>query len=134
MKDKCECNQCGLCCKGLFISGIPEVEVWSRDSDPSIEFMREHWKVLSDEEGRKRAPWVTYPALFFECDQHTPDTGLCGCYDDRPRICSGYPFYDDRLKDLEEELPPGCGYRRSENGKEKDPERDRSVGLVGTQG
>ena len=112
-----ECNKCGTCCYGLFvINHVGILSSQSYDYDPSIKFIRKHWKLLSQEERLKRAYWLhdrdcskDKAFQFFECDQYDEANKLCTCYDDRPIICSHFPVY--KSKDCGSyTLPPMCGY------------------------
>lgn len=109
------CNKCGACCEGLSI-GIESGDIFKRDEDPSIEFIRAHWKPISLEEGKKRN-WFANdispdtPMTYLECDQYDREAKVCKCYEDRPYICSGYPFYNHKWALTKDMIPPTCGYR-----------------------
>lgn len=107
------CIKCGSCCEGLFVPNITEQELFSRDGDPSIEFIQQHWKVIAQEEGEQRASWVhlSKSVIYLECDQFDLDLQVCTAYEERPYICSGYPFYKG-LSTKADALPPKCGYRK----------------------
>lgn len=91
------CKRCGLCCAELFIEGITVDEILNRVDDPSYDFIKEHWKPLSFEEGLKRSPWVKVfkgkKVAFFECDQYDADRHVCSCHESKPSICQGFPYY-----------------------------------------
>lgn len=46
---------------------------------------------------------------FYRCDWYDPDTRECKAHDQRPPICSGYPWYGD-APDSTKAIPPQCGF------------------------
>ncbi len=106
------CKQCGLCCAGLFIPAITHAMLYGGRyrGDPSIAFAGAHWKPITQEEGKLRAPWVDYPVAFFECDQYDQINRRCMAHECKPPVCRNYPYYGKDRIDLNG-LPPGCGYR-----------------------
>jgi Fe-S-cluster containining protein len=78
---------------------------WQRNAD----FMTEHWTVIS---GSPDPQVSGYRAV--RCDVFDPATRLCGAYEQRPPVCSGYPHYGSPLT-LEEgsagtRLPTVCTF------------------------
>jgi Fe-S-cluster containining protein len=80
-------------------------------------FILRHWYVISDEEGRKRAPWMTqwkpFTATFFRCDCYDAEKKKCTWYGHRPKVCSDFPLYGKSFNALcVDGFPPKCGYRQ----------------------
>lgn len=106
-----ECSKCGLCCDRILLGFDPQDRAAQRLAGPlepwekhQYEFLRDHWTVLSHDE-----------SCVVRCDRFDPATRECLAYDDRPDICSGYPWYGhDPLsrmnKDVRQVLPPQCSY------------------------
>lgn len=46
---------------------------------------------------------------FFTCDAYDPDARTCTAYDDRPPMCSEYPWYGMK-PDPTKAMPAECGY------------------------
>lgn len=60
--------------------------------------------------GYKGSPTVdAIVSFFYRCDWYDPDTRECRAHDQRPPICSGFPWYGDRPDPLKA-MPPECGY------------------------
>lgn len=54
---------------------------------------------------------VPVVTLFYECCHYDRETRRCLNYEHRPPVCSGYPWYDERV-DPAKALPEACEYRR----------------------
>lgn len=54
------------------------------------------------------ALWVW--SHFYECKHYDPATKQCGNYENRPPICSGYPWYGQQV-DNSKALPSECSFR-----------------------
>jgi Fe-S-cluster containining protein len=58
---------------------------------PSAGFAQEHWQVTAERPAPEGSP---APVQYLvTCDQFDPETRMCTAHDDRPPICSGYPWY-----------------------------------------
>lgn len=94
-----ECARCGVCCDPVILTFRPEEMV-----GPSASFAQEHWTVTGERErsdGRRE--------IQVSCDRFDRVTRLCAAHDDRPPICSGYPWYGQPPKELRE-LDPQCSF------------------------
>lgn len=70
---------------------------WRRNAD----FLSKHWRETSqDEDGTPR----------YSCDQYDPETKLCGAHEDRPPVCSGYPWYHKGVGYGVPAMNPQCSY------------------------
>jgi len=111
-----ECAKCGDCCDHIYLrpSVAKLLREWGafwRSENPSVErlvaagwerdtaeacfvnerlranstFVAEHWTVIEDKE--------TGP--IHSCDRFDSETRLCMAHDERPPICSGFPWYGE---------------------------------------
>lgn len=86
-----ECSRCGDCCENIPLSSTKaHLRVLLADPETSPEsaatarFVLEHWHRSGG--GGEKTRW--------SCDRFDPATRLCMAHDDRPPVCSGYPWYD----------------------------------------
>lgn len=105
------CNQCGKCCDTLAVVSLTE-EKWNErldryNADPitetafckDMQFLVESCVKLTKEEALKKNPilqqWIDKAGrdlIFFTCKNLVDNR--CSIYDNRPQICSGFPFYN----------------------------------------
>lgn len=79
------CARCGDCCEEIW--SMPRCGLEKQGTDEAA-FLLEHWQDIGDEEGH------------YTCDQFDRVHRLCLAHEDRPPVCSNYPWYSD---------PPGQG-------------------------
>lgn len=87
------CNGCTTCCYVIGIAG-------NRGDKQIKELQRSNsippgWNKVSKRQAIKINPVMkSRPSntMFFTCS-HLTESG-CGVYEERPRVCSGYPYYD----------------------------------------
>lgn len=91
-----ECARCGSCCDRITTNFNPQVRACqelARDDLTEREardarFLYDNWHEL-----------YTYTAVDGEeihvasCDKYDPASKLCLAHDDRPAVCSGFPWY-----------------------------------------
>ena len=95
---------CGLCCDPVTL-GFRLTDMQAQEH-PSAAFAREHWTLIR-----------TRPSAYLggeevdevRCDAFDPATRLCTAREQRPPICSRFPWYD-KTPDQERELPGGCSF------------------------
>lgn len=131
------CNGCGACCSPVTLS-MSQEDV-RRKLPGQLDARTRRWILeeltpISRREGKARAPWVgggmtlkngRYSpdySFFYECKNFDPVTRLCAAYDDRPEVCSGYPWYQ-AAPNPGAALPPYCSYRE-DIGKSVEPQPD----------
>lgn len=126
------CNGCGRCCDPVplpftqdEIRGALPAEISGGKADR--DFMLNVLRPISRREGLARS-WFrsggktmltsTDPrdsrvnlvtTFFYECPFFDTETRSCTNYDNRPPMCSGYPWYDN-APDPQVALPPECAY------------------------
>lgn len=122
-----ECNGCGVCCDPVQLPFAPTDFAVNADRfDPAaLAFYREHLTPIPRREGRLlvghwSSGWSEVlipgggpqmvPAHYYRCDLYDPDGRRCTAFDERPEMCSGYPWYGD-LPNPMAQLPPTCSYR-----------------------
>jgi Fe-S-cluster containining protein len=60
------------------------------------------------------SPPIVAFTYFYACDRYDPVSRECTAYDERPPLCSGYPFYGKPLGDpwnTNKALPEECSFR-----------------------
>lgn len=93
-------KRCTKCCEAIT---MPEVTPAMYGPDP--DFVRLHMTQISEDEARAINPYLfslgrNYAAngwVYYRCEFSSP--AGCTNYDERPAICSGYPFYGRTLRD-----------------------------------
>jgi len=98
------CKRCGECCRVIWINETKKQIRERDDGTRDKQFILKHWHRISRVEAYKRHPALqkAYPVketdwdgiYFYVCDAWDSDTGLCTLHDQRPAVCSGFPFYD----------------------------------------
>lgn len=96
-----ECAQCGVCCDPVRLMFHPD-----EMTGASAEFARDHWAVIGEQARTEANGKVEY---LVECDRFDRSTRLCTAHDDRPPICSGYPWYGKEPNALRL-LDPQCSF------------------------
>ena len=48
---------------------------------------------------------------FYTCTKHDTETNKCMVHEERPRVCSNYPWYGRGVKTNEAFYNPNCGYK-----------------------
>lgn len=104
------CEECGgHCC--LVIAMPPKYLL-----DENRALLPTFWSRISVWQARRWRPWLektiidTNTALF-TCLELDRETGLCKVYEDRPKVCSGYPFYEKPPHDIGYWSVPFCVFR-----------------------
>jgi Fe-S-cluster containining protein len=76
----------------------------------NAEWMRDHWSVVDtyeDDEGDL--------VRRVRCDAYDPVNRLCGAHEQRPPVCSDFPWYGrdpngEASRDIAAALPPQCSF------------------------
>jgi Fe-S-cluster containining protein len=91
------CKMCGMCCKAISIRFT--IEELKRYSDASAKFIVENWTPISKEQALKINPYLqkwldkSPNRFFYTCNKLVDNK--CSIHDEnKPFICSGYPFYN----------------------------------------
>lgn len=71
---------------------------------PSAPFAQQHWHEIPD-----YSDLAPEQVCAVRCDVFDPDTRTCTAYEDRPPICSGFPWYGAE-PDRERLLDPCCTF------------------------
>lgn len=96
---------CGACCDPVTLT----FHVDDMDG-PSAPFARQHWTVT----GKYDHPARLGPVYTVHCDAFDPHTRRCTAYEDRPPICSGFPYYGTPLtreRTSLDYLPSVCAFQ-----------------------
>lgn len=128
-----QCNGCGGCCdpvalplSPLEISQLTEDEC---DSPLTYRWLTQDLTVIKRREGLQRANYMSQGGksmrvtkgigkteteivytMFYECRHYDAENRECTNYENRPPMCSGYPWYDQPV-DKNKALPDECEFR-----------------------
>jgi Fe-S-cluster containining protein len=108
-----DCGQCGSCCDPVTLSFSPEEWIVKRAPERTFvdpawvwqqhEFIRDHWSTIG----------VHDDVYLVKCDKFNRETRQCEAYEDRPDVCSRFPWYGEE-PDLEHRsanaLSPRCTF------------------------
>lgn len=108
--DKIECNRCGQCCEGFTLSAA-DGRHWNLGGPLGMIEYREYWQARGETYDSATAydpdpvksmlwvgslePWKDDEGRWrYRCPHFYRDEGLgvCGIYEDRPRVCSAFPY------------------------------------------
>ena len=113
---------CGQCCRMIhFPQGVHETiqnSNFKPDSGSDMEFIRENMEYLGNAEeveGSIKSGFPEWPRNkihIYKCKLITDDN-KCSIHENKPRICSGYPYYEDGKTVMGGPWPyKGCAYER----------------------
>jgi Fe-S-cluster containining protein len=95
------CNKCGKCCQAIWLAANKKQvkEILVRDpNNTDAKFIFNNWKRISKKEALKTNPHITVftkeKGYFYKCDKYDHKNKRCGDYENRPKVCSGFPFYE----------------------------------------
>lgn len=104
-----DCSKCGDCCENIWTKFSPE-ERNSPDRNfdeagkQTVEFVNKYWIHLGPDkvDGHR-----------YSCTKFDTNTRLCTAHDERPPVCSGYPYYSRPVEEfkLATHLPARCSYQ-----------------------
>lgn len=98
------CHNCSACCEVIAIDNITHEEFYEKVRTGKVSAIHgEMMKPISREEAYKRNPMIVAGrqkfsngtkrfTSYFTCTKLKDNK--CSIYEDRPYMCSGYPFYD----------------------------------------
>lgn len=116
------CNKCGMCCKALLLS-ISQKDlrlaamntVESEFKDQAILLLDILEPITREKaiEINHRLDKIKAQGNFFKCTKLDSETNLCTIHDNRPKVCSRYPFYGRERLPLDEFFySESCGYKK----------------------
>ena len=103
------CNQCGMCCKALWLAYTPEE--LKHNNSPDAKFALEHFHRISKLVARLINPdlFISNQGCYYSCDLVMDNK--CSLYEGRPYTCSGYPLYTDSyISPYERFYAKTCGF------------------------
>lgn len=119
-----KCKRCGLCCKCILVNYSHRrffADIESKMSGVKFSgdllFVLNNFVPISEDEVRAINPFVLRfkkendERGFYKCIKYSDDTKGCSDYENRPKVCSGFPFYD-RYVEVESDHTYGyqCGF------------------------
>ena len=105
------CARCGSCCDPVIIEAdvfflCGELARSQEFPHHNHRFIAQHWHPVSGwkaEDGTE--------CLSVRCDMFDPERRACTAYNDRPPVCSDYPWYGDKPNaERAASLPVECSY------------------------
>ena len=110
VKDR-TCLRCGKCCIAIFMPISLEAIQTMNCIRFDKEFILEHWSSITEAEAIRRNPEIPSGApWYYECDMFDDNTNLCKCYDNRPYVCTNFPYLNVDFKPTVPLYWKGCGY------------------------
>lgn len=110
-----KCGMCGKCCEAIHIPVSPEDLTKYEGGD--FKFVRENWIPITHEEAYEINPFLALSKelhegrYFYTCTKLDKETGLCTVHENRPKVCSGYPWYGRRPEFKDPLYAEECGYK-----------------------
>lgn len=96
-----ECNQCGDCCEVIPFYMTKEELLQTRYRDwqnqYNVAFIYEHWHTIRKDHPRYKELFGLDEAKYYlmTCDMWDKETRLCTAHENRPAVCSDYPWYNN---------------------------------------
>jgi Fe-S-cluster containining protein len=94
------CSQCGDCCEAIpFKYNKKQMAEITFDEDSpnhqTQQFVLKWWRRISRKKYVELHPEAkdTISEFFYTCLKFDPQTRLCTAHDERPPVCSNYPWY-----------------------------------------
>lgn len=96
------CNMCGKCCEAIRLNMSPDEMSYGNSKD--LFFVRRHWHPIAEPDAfainpvlrlQAEAAIVPSPRYYYTCDMYDKATKRCMAHDERPDVCSRYPWYDN---------------------------------------
>ena len=108
------CAKCGACCDPVFI----DYDVWAGavadarryGADGQEVQPRGQWANRIFIAASMRPVGARNGQVMLECRFYDREHAMCRAYDDRPPLCSGYPWYGDEPSSHAHELGLSCSY------------------------
>lgn len=125
METRGTCNMCGKCCEAIHIPHSMEKvkRIASIGYSADAKFIAENWIPISREEAFTINPYLAAKAKeehagqllneghYYTCTKLDKETKLCTVHEERPPICSGYPWYG-KMPNIHEVLyDENCSYK-----------------------
>ena len=112
-----ECSKCGACCHPV-MTHWPLDEIRYRAADlAEVLFLLKNWSPVTTEEAQRMNPVIgkydltDYGGNFYRCAQFDTGTKECMAHNDRPNVCSGFPWYGGAPRVGPLWQYPECSYR-----------------------
>lgn len=126
---KGSCHMCGKCCEAIHllqspqeVASIAESEKMSGDA----RFITDNWTPITKEEAFTINPYLKQNEdglaekgidnvygkfYYYTCTQLDKETRKCRVHENRPQVCSGYPWYGRRPNNSILWYADECGYK-----------------------
>lgn len=132
------CNQCGMCCKTIVLDfTIDDLKTKGGDD---AKFIIDNWKPISTNEAITINPFMKHwikryvkhnaPYHFYTCTLLDTKNGCTIHNQNKPHICTGFPFYNRPVKKTLL-YSPNCGYFKEIQEVEQNEKYRRNVKTKG---
>lgn len=117
------CVKCGDCCEIAFLPWtktdmrrkLIEGDFSSENSQADVKFILKYWTRLNKKESHDRLYEImgyhTSDKYLYTCQKFNRETRECEAYDERPPVCSNFPWYGNEPDDGSG-LPLKCSYKQ----------------------
>lgn len=113
------CNRCGKCCEAIVLpQSLEYIKVFGKHSrSTDYGFAYRNLIPISREEALRINPHLVKwgeslnESFFYRCKQFCEVSRSCIIHDERPHMCSGYPWYYSGVKERDPLYSPDCGYK-----------------------
>jgi len=104
-----------LCCDPVILPFHPHERAHFRLQGPLEDWERHQYEFYLEHFAVTATPTEESPHYVVACDQFDPKTRECLAHDDRPDLCSGFPWYgrdpgSPGRTQIAQVLPPQCSY------------------------
>ncbi|MNW28638.1 Flagellin N-methylase [compost metagenome] len=121
------CGMCGKCCEAIHIPlDINEIRKGAENGWGDATFVRDNWTPITLEQAYEINPFLKKTKEdqlekgnanphegmhFYTCDRLDRSTKLCTVHENRPQVCSEYPWYGRKPSSDFIFYTKDCGYR-----------------------
>ena len=115
-----KCSRCGDCCEAIPFQRTKKMidkhlaeSVLSDKNEYSLKFIKKYWRRISRKKFVAIHPEAanTSSPYFYTCLKFDAVARLCMAHDERPAICSDYPWYDiDPVRQEFHGIPARCSF------------------------
>lgn len=99
-----QCKQCGMCCEVVALSkSFKEIKALASDGDKTSDcnFAARNFIPISEKQAHKINPHLknSENRFYYRCKMYCELTKKCTIHDIKPRICSGFPWYNNEPRE-----------------------------------
>lgn len=120
LEPQAKCNMCGKCCEVIALPIPPEhLDPASGMRYVDSKFMFENFVPVDAETARSINPHIIIESeellngteqYFYTCKQYDKENKLCMAHEQRPHVCSGFPWYNKPIHNIALRMHMSCSY------------------------